>query len=47
VKTDRRLGGGGGAKNAMEKSCLEVGLEGVTMIAGNGDFSEGGKGYSA
>lgn len=29
----------GGARNAIEKSCEEDGEEGVTMIAGRGDFS--------
>jgi len=28
-----------GARKAMEKSCEEQGEEGVTMIAGRGDFS--------
>jgi hypothetical protein len=35
----RTEGFGGGAKNAMEKSRDEDGDDGVTMIAGNGDFS--------
>jgi hypothetical protein len=30
---------GGGAKNAIEKSWGDEGEEGVTMIAGNADFS--------
>jgi hypothetical protein len=30
---------GGGAMNAMEKSCVEVGDEGVTTSTGRGDFS--------
>lgn len=30
---------GGGARKAMEKSCVWLGEEGVTMMAGRGDFS--------
>jgi len=37
-------GGASGAKKAMLKSVFEVGLDGVTIIAGKGDFSEEGKG---
>lgn len=40
--SDRRLrmdGFGSGARNAMEKSCVETGDDGVTMMAGRGDFS--------
>lgn len=29
----------GGARKAMEKSCVCEGDEGVTMMAGKGDFS--------
>jgi len=29
----------GGARNAIEKSCEDEGEEGVTMMAGRGDFS--------
>jgi len=29
----------GGARNAILKSCAEEGEDGVTMIAGKGDFS--------
>lgn len=35
----RMEGFGGGAKKAIEKSRAEDGDEGVTMIAGNDDFS--------
>jgi hypothetical protein len=34
-----RLGFSGGARKAMEKSAEQDGDEGVTMMAGNGDFS--------
>jgi len=30
----------GGARKAMLKSCAEEGEEGVTIIAGSGDFSD-------
>lgn len=30
---------GGGARKAIEKSCVWLGDEGVTMMAGRGDFS--------
>lgn len=35
----RKEGGVGGARKAMAKSCEEEGEQGVTMIAGSGDFS--------
>jgi len=35
----RMDGFGGEARKAMEKSCVEDGEEGVTMMAGRGDFS--------
>jgi hypothetical protein len=35
----KREGLGGGAKKAIEKSWDEDGEEGVTMMAGKGDFS--------
>ena len=35
----RKVGFGGDAKNAIEKSWDEDGDDGVTMIAGSGDFS--------
>lgn len=35
----RMVGLGGGARNAMEKSWECEGEEGVTMMAGKGDFS--------
>lgn len=38
-RRSRMEGFGGGARNAMEKSCEEEGEEGVTMIAGRDDFS--------
>lgn len=38
-KRSRRLGFVGGARKAIEKSCVWMGDEGVTMIAGKGDFS--------
>jgi len=37
-----RVGFAGGAINATEKSAEHDGEEGVTIIAGNGDFSSGG-----
>jgi len=36
---DRSVGGLGGARKAMPKSLGCVGDEGVTIIAGRGDFS--------
>jgi hypothetical protein len=35
----RKVGFGGGARKAIEKSWVWMGDEGVTMMAGNGDFS--------
>lgn len=35
----RTLGFVGGARKAIEKSCVWMGDEGVTMMAGKGDFS--------
>jgi len=40
VIRSRMFGLGGGARKAMAKSPVEEGDEGVTMIAGRGDFSE-------
>lgn len=43
VKVERRsliVGLGGGARKAMEKRCSSEGEEGVTMMAGRGDFSD-------
>lgn len=39
VRRWRNDGLGGSARNAMEKSREDDGDEGVTMIAGSGDFS--------
>lgn len=38
-RRSRSVSFGGGARNAMEKSCAEEGEEGVTMIAGSKAFS--------
>lgn len=38
----KSVGLGSGAMKAMEKSAEHWGDEGVTMIAGSGDFSSGG-----
>jgi hypothetical protein len=35
----RKVGFSGGARKAMEKSAEQDGDEGVTMIAGSGDFT--------
>lgn len=43
VKRSKRVGFGGGARNAMEKSAEHDGDDGVTIIAGRGDFSSGGQ----
>jgi len=42
TKRSRKEGLGGGATKAIEKSNELDGEEGVTIIAGNGDFSSGG-----
>jgi len=39
----KSVGLGGGARKAIEKSAEHDGDEGVTMIAGSGDFSSGGE----
>jgi hypothetical protein len=39
TKRWRRGAFGGGARKAIEKSCVWMGDEGVTMMAGRGDFS--------
>lgn len=38
-RRSRTLAFGGGARKAIEKSCVWMGDEGVTMMAGKGDFS--------
>lgn len=39
VRRSHLEGFSGGARNAIEKSCEDEGEDGVTIIAGRGDFS--------
>ena len=39
VTRSRNVGFGGGLRNAIAKSLSDVGDDGVTIIAGSGDFS--------